>query len=150
LLLTLLKLVDPTSGSITIDSRPLSGIPRDTLRTRIVTVTQDQFVLPGTIRENIDPFQEYSADSILEALRQVGLGDFVDAQKEGLDAKFEQDSLSHGQKQLFFVARAVLRRDKGRVVLLDEATSRYVYSTHATSPFDPVLCIYWLLMLTTS
>lgn len=43
--------------------------------------------------------------------------------------KFEEDALSHGQKQLFFVARAVLRKDVGRVVLLDEATSRYVFSS---------------------
>jgi ABC-type multidrug transport system fused ATPase/permease subunit len=83
-------------------------------------VTQDQFVLPGTIRENIDPFQEYTSERILESL-----GEFVDAQRDGLDAKFDQDALSHGQKQLFFVARAVLRKDVGKVVLLDEATSRY-------------------------
>lgn len=88
-------------------------------------MTQDQFVLPGTIRENIDPFQEYTSERILESLHDVGLGEFVDAQRDGLDAKFDQDALSHGQKQLFFVARAVLRKDVGKVVLLDEATSRY-------------------------
>jgi ABC-type multidrug transport system fused ATPase/permease subunit len=45
----------------------------------------------------------------------------------GLDAIFEEDMLSHGQKQLFFLARAILKKDCGRVVLLDEASSRYIH-----------------------
>ncbi|KAL3955773.1 hypothetical protein ACCO45_011336 [Purpureocillium lilacinum] len=96
LLLTLLRLLDPSHGSITIDSQPLAHLPRDTVRTRLITVTQDQFVLPGTVRHNIDP---------------VGA------------RTFGEDAFSHGQRQLFFVARAVLRRDVGRLVLLDEAMS---------------------------
>ena len=123
-MLTFLKLLDPVAGSIVIDDLSLAHIPRETLRSKIITVTQDQFVLPGSIHDNIDPFGSYSKSDALAALHAVGLSPFVNEQKDGLDTKFTEDSLSHGQKQLFFVARAVLRKNVGRLVLLDEATSR--------------------------
>lgn len=56
-------------------------------------------------------------------LRTVGLLDAIE-KRGGLDVPFEEDALSHGQKQLFFLARAILRKHNGRIVLLDEATSR--------------------------
>lgn len=123
LLLALLRLLDPTSGTITIDSVPLSSLPRETIRTRLIAITQDQFVLPGTVRQNIDPFDVSTTDDIVEALGSVRLWDTVE-KRGGLDVQFEEDMLSHGQKQLFFLARAILRKSIGKVVLLDEATSR--------------------------
>ncbi|KAL7950242.1 P-loop containing nucleoside triphosphate hydrolase protein [Trichoderma barbatum] len=122
LLLALLRLLNPSSGTLTIDSILLSTIPRETIRSRIITVSQDQFVLPGSIRHNIDPSTSYTEEAIVEALRAVDLWGVVDS-RGGLDATFEEDMLSHGQKQLFFLARAVLRKDCGKVVLLDEASS---------------------------
>ncbi|KAL6836447.1 P-loop containing nucleoside triphosphate hydrolase protein [Trichoderma sp. SZMC 28015] len=122
LLLALLRLLDPSSGTFSIDSVLLSTIPRETIRSRIITVSQDQFVLPGTIRHNIDPSASYTDNAIVEALRAVDLWTVIDS-RGGLDATFEEDMLSHGQKQLFFLARAVLKKDCGKVVLLDEASS---------------------------
>ncbi|KAL7963372.1 P-loop containing nucleoside triphosphate hydrolase protein [Trichoderma compactum] len=122
LLLALLRLLDPSSGTLSIDSVFLGTIPRETIRSRIITVSQDQFVLPGTIRHNIDPSASYTDNAIAEALRAVDLWAVIDS-RGGLDATFEEDMLSHGQKQLFFLARAVLKKDCGKVVLLDEASS---------------------------
>ncbi|KAL6698201.1 P-loop containing nucleoside triphosphate hydrolase protein [Trichoderma pleuroticola] len=122
LLLVLLRLLDPSSGTLSIDSVLLGTIPRETIRSRIITVSQDQFVLPGTIRHNIDPSAAYNDDAIVEALRAVDLWTVIES-RGGLDATFEEDMLSHGQKQLFFLARAVLKKDCGKVVLLDEASS---------------------------
>ncbi|GKU18087.1 unnamed protein product [Fusarium langsethiae] len=121
-LLALLRLLDSSSGSITIDGISLSSLPRDTVRSRLITLTQDQFVLPGTVRHNADPRGVLSDANIDAALRLVGLSDAVE-QHGGLDAPFDEDALSHGQKQLFFLARAVLRKRDGKVVLLDEVTS---------------------------
>ncbi|UKZ85058.1 uncharacterized protein TrAFT101_000933 [Trichoderma asperellum] len=122
LLLTILRLLEPSSGALTIDSIPLSIISREIIRSRLITVTQDQFVLPGTIRQNIDPSSSYPESAIIEALQVVNLWTVIDA-RGGLDITFEEDILSHGQKQLFFLARAVLKKDCGKVVLLDEASS---------------------------
>ncbi|KAJ6444580.1 ABC multidrug transporter [Purpureocillium lavendulum] len=122
LLLALLRLLEPSTGTITIDSQPLARLPRDTVRTRLITVTQDQFVLPGTVRHNIDPLGGHDDAAIEAVLAAVGLREAIE-QRGGLDAPFGDDALSHGQRQLFFVARAVLRKDLGRVVLLDEAMS---------------------------
>lgn len=122
-MLTLLRLLDPSSGKVTIDGLDLTSVPRGTLRSRIIAISQDQFVLPGTIRQNIDPLDASSISAINNALSVVGLTKTVD-ERGGLDVPFEEDMLSHGQKQLFFLARAVLRKDAGRIVLLDEATSR--------------------------
>lgn len=108
-------------------------IPRETIRSRLITVTQDQFVLPGTVRQNIDPSASYAEHAIIEALCAVHLWTVIDA-RGGLDAAFEEDMLSHGQKQLFFLARAVLRKDVGKVVLLDEASSRYVLENISNFP----------------
>ncbi|GFP53312.1 ABC multidrug transporter B [Trichoderma asperellum] len=122
LLLSILRLLDPSSGTLTIDSISLNTISREIIRYRLITVTQDQFVLPGTIRQNIDPSSSYPESAIIEALQAVNLWTVIDA-RGGLDTTFEEDILSHGQKQLFFLARAVLKKDCGKVVLLDEASS---------------------------
>lgn len=122
LLLALLRLLNPSSGTLTIDSIPLDTISRETIRSRLITVTQDQFVLPGTIRQNIDPSDSYTEEAIIAALHAVKLWTAIDS-RGGLNATFEEDMLSHGQKQLFFLARAVLKKSCGKVVLLDEASS---------------------------
>ncbi|KAH7248979.1 P-loop containing nucleoside triphosphate hydrolase protein [Fusarium redolens] len=128
LFLALLRLLDPSSGNIIIDGISLSSLPRETIRSRLITLTQDQFVLPGTVRHNVDPLGVYSDVEIKEVLHLVELNDAIE-QHGGLDASFNQDTLSHGQKQLFFLARAVLRKNDGRIVLLDEATSRQTEET---------------------
>ncbi|KAL3590087.1 hypothetical protein FPOAC2_12269 [Fusarium poae] len=122
LFLALLRLLDSQSGSIAIDDISLCSLPRDTVRRRLITLTQDQFILPSTVRHNADPQGVFSDDDINRALRLVDLFDAIE-EHGGLDAPFDEDVLSHGQKQLFFLARAVLRKRDGKVVLLDEVTS---------------------------
>ncbi|KAF5977483.1 multidrug resistance-associated 1 [Fusarium coicis] len=123
--------VESTSGSVVIDGISLSSVPRETIRGHLITLTQDQFVLPGTVRHNVDPLGLYSDVEIKGALRLVELYDSIE-RHGGLDASFDQGTLSHGQKQLFFLARAVLRKNEGRIVLLDEATSSVDQKTEET------------------
>ncbi|KAK2776790.1 ABC multidrug transporter [Colletotrichum kahawae] len=122
LLLALLRLLPLSSGSIHIDGLSLDTVPLLELRSALIAITQDQFVLPGTVRQNIDPFATASDERITSTLTRLGLWDAIQ-ENGGLDAEFVEEALSHGQRQLFFLARAVLRREVGKIVLLDEATS---------------------------
>jgi ATP-binding cassette subfamily C (CFTR/MRP) protein 1 len=79
----------------------------------------------GTYRFNLDPDDEMNDSSILEVLKMVGVWSHVE-KGEGLGADMKSEELSHGERQLFSVSRAILRRRalNGRCLLiLDEATS---------------------------
>lgn len=129
-LMALLRLVPTNSGTIAVDDVDISTLARDAVRSRIITVSQDTFFLPGSVRANIDPYQAASTEAIEAVLCRIGLWDVVQ-ERGGLDAKFEDEMFSHGQRQLFSLARAVLRKDTGRVVVFDEATSSIDSHTEA-------------------
>lgn len=123
-------------GSISIDGLDLSTIPREEIRSRIVGVPQDSYLLPGTVRMNADPHQIVSDEAVIDALKTVQLWDNIRS-KGGLDTNIDNIFLSHGQKQLFCLVRAILR--PSTILILDEATSRSETSppipryTHANS-----------------
>ncbi|KAK4168151.1 ABC transporter [Cladorrhinum sp. PSN259] len=124
LVLTLLRLLDPTEGTIEIDGIDITSVPRETVRSRIAGVAEEPFFLPGTVRENMDPYGQETDDRIIQALVDVGLWSGVFDKEDnngGLGATLEKEQLSHGQRQLFNIARAMLRGSK--VLVLDEVTS---------------------------
>ncbi|KAK4445746.1 P-loop containing nucleoside triphosphate hydrolase protein [Podospora aff. communis PSN243] len=143
LVLLLLRLLDPIQSSaqgIIIDETPLHKIDRGVLRQRIIAVPQDAVFLPdGTsVRLNLDPFTVSTEPECKAVLEVVGLWDFV-TERGGLGAGMSADSFSQGQKQLFSLARAVLRRrvrarewktefgeaggEEAGILLLDEVSS---------------------------
>lgn len=114
-------MIELSSGSISIDGIDLSTIPREEIRSRITGVAQDPFLIKGTVRLNADPNGTATDDDIRNALRSVQLLSIVE-EKGGLDADIEDLHLSQGQKQLFCLARAMLRHSS--ILILDEATSK--------------------------
>ncbi|KAF2638302.1 putative ABC multidrug transporter [Massarina eburnea CBS 473.64] len=121
LMLTLFRLLDIKTGKIEIDGVDISTVPRDTVRSRLVSIAEDPFYIPGTIRENVDPYGRATDDEIGEVLKKAMLWDTV-VLKGGLHAILDSATFSHGQRQLFGIARALLRRDY-KVLIVDEATS---------------------------
>ena len=141
ILALLLRLIDPLPApdaptsrqpAILIDGLPLNTVDRTTLRERVISASQDAVFLPdGTsFRSNLDPWAAASNAECVSALERVGIAAVV-AAKGGLDAPFSGTELSAGQKQLFSLARAVLRQRvkqretgfEGGLLLLDEITA---------------------------
>lgn len=142
LLLTLLHLIE-YSGSISIDGRDIKTVPRSLLRQRITTITQAGLELKGSVRLNLDPSKYISRpprsdlpaptdDDLISALERVGLWHLVE-EAGGLDADMTKLKLSHGQRQLFQLARAIFHHGaaQSRVVLIDEGTASMDEETEA-------------------
>jgi ATP-binding cassette subfamily C (CFTR/MRP) protein 1 len=126
ILLALFKLVDLEAGSIEIDGVDISELSNRLLRRSLTIIPQQPLIFSGTLRENVDPFKDYSDAEITAALRATQMGDFLDS-KEGLLTEVSLATLSTGESQLISMARALLTKSK--VVCLDEATSNIDYDT---------------------
>ncbi|KXH60895.1 hypothetical protein CSAL01_06382 [Colletotrichum salicis] len=120
LLLTLLRLIDCNEGQVIVDGVDVATMPREVLRQRLNALPQEPPFFSGSVRLNCDPQGTISDEIITEALRAVGLWEVIE-EKGGLDVEFSDDFFSHGQKQVFCLARGILRPSK--IVVMDEATS---------------------------
>jgi ABC-type multidrug transport system fused ATPase/permease subunit len=121
----LLRLYDPTSGSITVGGVELREAQLATLRRKIGMVTQDVQLFRGTIRDNLTFFDHSVPDErIWSALEALGLVEWCRALPQGLQTTIEGGGggLSAGEAQLLAFTRVFLK-DPG-LVILDEASSR--------------------------
>ncbi|KAF7856926.1 hypothetical protein EAF04_009686 [Stromatinia cepivora] len=126
---TLFRLVEISGGSIIVDGVDISKIGLHDLRSRLAIIPQDPTLFKGTIRSNLDPFNEHTDLELWSALRQSdlvasdsNLNDEVTGRIH-LDSIVEDEGLNYslGQRQLMALARALVRGSQ--IIVCDEATS---------------------------
>ena len=120
----LMRFYDPQGGRITIDGREIRHLTRSSLRQAYAMVLQDTWLFNGTVFENI---AYGKPGATLEEVRAVAKAAHIDGYisrlPDGYDTVLTEDgsNISHGQKQLLTIARAMLLDAK--MLILDEATS---------------------------
>lgn len=113
------------SGDIILGDQSLSQLALEDRRKIFSTITQTPLLFSGSLRENIDPHQQFSDSEVDAVLQAVGLITRVQGLTRGLYTDIQTTELSAGESQLIVLSRTLL--DGRGIVLLDEAVSDLDY-----------------------
>lgn len=132
LLNLILRLYVPDEGRLTIDGVDIRKVTRESLRSSMAVVFQENMLFNMSIRENIRLGKEGATDQeVVEAAKKAEIHSYIMSLPDKYDTEVGErgDTLSGGQRQRIAIARAIVRDPS--VLLLDEATSALDQTTEA-------------------
>ena len=117
------RFIEPTSGSVRMDGRPLADWNVDALRRQFALVSQDVVLFNDSVAANVALGGPVDRERVRAALQGANLLDFADALPQGIDSLIGHNGseLSGGQRQRLAIARAIYK--DAPILILDEATS---------------------------
>lgn len=127
----LMRFYDPQEGQILIDGRDVRSFTHEELRTKFGVAFQNDFVMEGTIEDNIAFFRGLDEKALASAAEDAQAAEFIAAREEGMNSAVavRGNNLSGGQKQRLLLARAFASHPE--ILLLDDSSSALDYRTDA-------------------
>jgi ATP-binding cassette, subfamily B, bacterial len=128
---SILKFIDNYTGEFLINDKSADSVDYNLFRSKIGYVSQKNFILSGTVYDNIDFYRNFDKEKIELAARTSLVTEFTDKYNEGLQHVIGErgEDLSGGQKQRLTIARALVGNPE--ILILDDSTSKLDMSTES-------------------